>query len=81
MAGAKGYPLDGHINRVLCGKTIENVTKDGRMLAIQCTTGEIFRIAWATPNGVGVEGEPCLVKVDVSLIVPSAGIVGAAKAI
>lgn len=75
----RGYPLDGHINRELSGKVIENVTKDGRMLWIECTTGERFCIAWATPNGVGIEGEPCLVKADVSIIAPSVSFTGTAS--
>lgn len=72
----QGAPLDGHINRVLEGKTIENVTKDGRTLQIKCTNGEIWGIAWATPNGVGIEGEPCLVKVDVQVQVAGVGAAG-----
>lgn len=73
----RGRPLDGHINRVLEGKTVERVTKDGRMLIIECTNGERWGIAWATPNGVGIEGEPCLVKVDVSVIAPGVNVFGA----
>jgi len=72
----QGRPLDGHINRVLEGKTIENVTKDGRTLVINCTNGESWGIAWATPNGVGIEGEPCLVTVDVKVLVPGVTVFG-----
>lgn len=74
----QGSPLDGHINRVLEGKTIERVTKDGRLLKIHCTNGEQWAIAWATPNGVGIEGEPCLVQVNVKVVAPSVSVFGAA---
>jgi len=74
----RGRPLDGHINRVLEGKTIERATKNGRALVLEMVGGEKFEIVWATPNGVGVEGEPCLVKVDVLVNVPPAPIFGTA---
>jgi hypothetical protein len=66
----RGYPLDGHINRVLEGKTIKRVLKTGHLMEIELDNGERWGVAWATPNGVGIEGEPCLVKVDVSISVP-----------
>ena len=72
----QGRPLDGHINRALEGKTIERVTKNGRMLVVECDNGERWGIAWATPNGVGIEGEPCLVMVDVVISVPSVDVFG-----
>jgi hypothetical protein len=72
----RGTPLDGHINRVLEGKTINKVIKDGRILQIELTNGERWGIAWATPNGVGIEGEPCLVKVDVALNIAGIDLVG-----
>ena len=72
----RGRPLDGHINRVLEGKTIERVTKNGQMLVVELTNGERWGIAWATPNGDGIEGEPCLVKVDVSIAVPGVSVFG-----
>jgi len=75
----RGRPLDGHINRVLEGKTIERCTKNGRMLVLEMTNGERWGIAWATPNGVGIEGEPCLVKVDVCIAVPAVDALGAAN--
>ena len=75
----RGRPLDGHINRVLEGKTIELATKNGRMLVLEMTNGEKWGIAWATPNGVGVEGEPCLVKVDVKVKVPMVSVFGEAN--
>jgi len=77
----KGYPLDGHINRELIGKTITNVTKDGRFLWVEMTTGERFCIAWATPNGVGIEGEPCLVKADVKVSVAPVSFSGIASTV
>lgn len=65
-----GRPLDGHVNRVLEGKTIETATKDGRLLWLQMTNGERFALAWANPEtGEGAPGEPCLVKVDVAVSV------------
>ena len=76
----RGRVLDGHINRVLEGKTVERAEKDGRMLILHMTTGERFNIAWANPNtGEGTLGEPCLVKVDVGIIVPAAPMRGAAS--
>ena len=79
MSTVQGRPLDGHINRCLEGKTIERVEKNGRFLTICCVGGERFQIAWATPNGVGVDGEPCLVKVDVQVVLPQASMVGVAR--
>ena len=75
----RGQPLDGHINRVLEGKVIKRAIKNGRMLELEMENGERFQIAWATPNGVGIEGEPCLVRVDVGLSVPSVDIFGSAN--
>ncbi len=72
----RGYPLDGHINRVLEGKTIKRALKNGRVLELEMENGERWGIAWATPNGVGIEGEPCLVKVDVKIAVPSVSLEG-----
>jgi hypothetical protein len=74
----RGRPLDGHINRVLEGKTVERATKNGRMLVLEMTNGEKWGIAWATPNGAGIEGEPCLVKVDVVVTAPSVSMFGKA---
>ena len=74
--GARVQTLDGHINRVLEGKTVECVTKDGHNLVIHCTNGERWAITWATKNGVGIEGEPCLAKVDVSIMIPGASVFG-----
>lgn len=74
-----GRPLDGHINRVLEGKTISKATKDGRMLILECTNGERWGIAWADPNtGDASLGEPCLVKVDVQVMLPGVNVFGAA---
>ena len=70
----RGYPLDGHINRVLEGKVIRRALKNGRILELEMDNGERWGIAWATPNGVGIEGEPCLVKVDVQIAVPGVSI-------
>lgn len=75
----QGRLLDGHINRVLEGKTIERATKDGRMLVLEMENGERWGIAWATENGVGIEGEPCLVRVDVKIAVPSVAVFGEAN--
>ena len=74
----RGRPLDGHINRILEGKTIETAEKDGRMLILHMTNGERWGIAWTDDNGVGFLGEPCLVKVDVRVMAPSVSIFGAA---
>lgn len=73
-------PLDGHINRVLEGKTLERVTKDGQFLTLWMTNGERWSIAWTTPHGEGYVGEPCLVRVDVSVVAPSVGAFGACGA-
>ena len=70
----RGYRLDGLINRELVGKQIERVTKDGVFLVIECVGGEQFKIAWTNPNGEVIKGEPCLVKVDVDILVPGATI-------
>lgn len=67
----KGRVLDGHINRVLEGKQIESVTKNGTMLIINCTNGEQWGIAWVNPETAeAIKGEPCLVKVDVKVMLP-----------
>lgn len=72
--------LDGHVNRALEGKTVVRALKDGRFLDLEMTTGETFRIAWASPNGDGYVGEPCLVRVDVAITVSgvlAGGVAGA----
>lgn len=67
-------PLDGHINRVLEGKTVEFAEKDGRMLILHMTNGERWGIAWVNPETAeGYLGEPCLVKVDVRIAVSGVG--------
>jgi hypothetical protein len=72
--------LDGHINRVLEGKTVERAEKDGRMLILHMTNGERWGIAWADPEtGEGHLGEPCLVRVDVRVVVPGARAMAAAS--
>lgn len=74
--------LDGHIHRVLEGKTVLRATKNGRFLVLEMTTGERFSIAWADANtGEGAPGEPCLVRVDVALQVPGVTISGEARAV
>lgn len=76
----RGRPLDGHISRVLEGKTIELAEKDGKMLILHMTNGERWGIAWAnSETGEGFIGEPCLVKVDVRVMVPSVSVFGAAN--
>jgi hypothetical protein len=77
----RGYPLDGHINRVLEGKVIKRALKNGRLLELELENGERWGIAWVTPNGVGIEGEPALVKVDVAITVPGVSIFGDAASI
>jgi len=77
----RGYPLDGHINRVLEGKVIRRALKNGRTLELEMDNGERYQIAWATSNGLGVDGEPCLVKVDVAVAVPSVDLFGETRAI
>lgn len=77
----RGYPLDGHINRVLEGKTIKRVLKNGHLMEVELDNGERWGIAWATKNGVGIEGEPCLVKVDVQIAVPGVTIEGISAAL
>lgn len=72
----RGTPLDGHINRALEGKTVKRALKNGRVLELEMTNGERWGIAWATLNGVGIEGEPCLVRVDVKVAVPGASVFG-----
>jgi|SRR5688572_9614448 len=57
--------LDGEINRALEGKTVSGVAKDGLAMAIFCTNGEQWVIAWADfVKGVGFPGEPAIVAVD-----------------
>lgn len=74
-----GRPLDGHINRVLEGKTIERATKNGQVLVLEMTNGERWGIAWANPNtGEGSPGEPCLVRVDVKIMLPGVDVFSAA---
>lgn len=75
----RGQPLDGHINRVLEGKVIKRALKNGHLLELEMDSGERFQIAWATPNGVGIEGEPCLVRVDVGLTVSAVELFGTAN--
>lgn len=75
-----GRPLDGHINRVLEGKTVERATKDGQMLILEMTNGERWGIAWANPNtGEGTPGEPCLVKVDAKIRLEGVSVFGEAR--
>jgi hypothetical protein len=71
----KGRPLDGHINRVLEGKTIRRAEKSGIALILEMTNGERWHIAWATPEGQPIKGEPCLVNVNV-VVVPESVFAG-----
>jgi len=71
----KGLPLDGHITRVLEGKTIHHAEKDGICLILHMENGERWHIAWADPNtGKPIAGEPCLINVNV--VVTPEGSVG-----
>ena len=72
-------PLDGHINRVLQGKTIEKCYKNGTHLILRMTNGEEWAIRWADPNGDVIKGEPCLYKVNVRVTVPQASVFGKAN--
>jgi hypothetical protein len=75
-----GRPLDGHINRVLEGKTVERATKDGQLLILEMTNGERWGIAWANPDtGEASPGEPCLVKVDATICVEGVSVFGDAR--
>lgn len=76
----RGRPLDGHINRVLEGKKITKALKNGTMLVLEMENGERWGIAWANPEtGEAAPGEPCLVKVDVQVIIPSVSVFGGAQ--
>lgn len=57
-------PVDGHIDRLLSGKTVERVTKDGTFWCIETTEGNVFRFALADDQGNLLKGEPVLVRVD-----------------
>jgi hypothetical protein len=57
--------LDGEISRALEGKTVAGVAKDGLSMAIFCSNGEQWVVAWADfIKGVGFQGEPAIVAVD-----------------
>ena len=65
-------PLDGHVNRVMSGKTVDMVTKDGTSCTFHMTSGELFELTWADENGDSVKGEPILVRVNVRIALPAA---------
>jgi hypothetical protein len=68
------------IHRSLSGKMVARALKDGQYLSLEMTSGEIFRLAWVSPNGDGYVGEPRLVRVDVSITIPGVGAGGLAGA-
>jgi hypothetical protein len=61
----EGRDLDGIISRVLEGKTVRGVSKDGVYMTIHCTNGERWAIGWADfTAGKGFAGEPSIVSID-----------------
>lgn len=57
--------LDGEISRVLEGRTVLAVAKDGQSMTIMCTNGEQWCIAWADfIKGEGFNGEPAIVAIN-----------------
>jgi len=55
--------VDGLINSMLEGKTIDKAFKDGRHLIIHTTDGHEIYIAWQ-------EGEPVHIKTSVRVVMP-----------
>ena len=66
------FPKDGHIHKALAGQTVESIRSDGRTLIVQCSFWRFRRITWT--GG----GEPCLMKVDVVVTLPSVDVFGTA---
>ena len=63
-------PIDGSVNALLAGRTVQAAMKNGLMLTIACTDGTETPICWIN-DGAPVAGEPCLVNVDVVVKVTS----------
>jgi len=61
-----------NITAHLAGKTIEVALTDGEVLLLRTTDGHEFRIKW-------IDGEPCMVGVDVRIFVAMPGLFGEAR--
>ena len=61
-----------NITANIAGRTIEAALTDGSLLILRTTDGHEFRIEWK-------DGEPCLVGVDVKILVQVPGLTGAVK--
>lgn len=60
---------DGGIHHALVGKTIESARTDGLTLIVACVGGRSYGLAWVDPaTRQRVRGEPCLVKVDATIM-------------
>jgi hypothetical protein len=61
-----------NITAHMAGKVLEQALTDGKTLVLRTTDGHEFRIQW-------IDGEPCLVGVDVRIIVALPGLGGVAN--
>jgi len=67
--------VDGSVHRALEHRTIESARTDGEILYLQCADGRRYGLAWVNPETKErVRGEPCLLKVDVSVKLGSVNI-------
>lgn len=72
-------PIGEVIHPQLKGKEVAEVLRDGHFLRLRMTNGQEFCIGWRDENGDPVKGFPHLDRVDVRLIMPSAGAAGTAR--
>ena len=75
--GSQGH-LGGWITTHLQGRTIESLMQDGTWLVLRFTDGHEARIGWQDTKGNQLKGEPFLENLDVRILVPGAGLGGAA---
>ena len=61
---------DGQLNRLLAGKHLARVEKDGHFLTLVCSDGHAVRIAWRSDDGATMQGEPYLAHIDVRIALP-----------
>lgn len=61
-----------NITANMAGKTLEAAYTNGDMLMLRTTDGHEYRIKW-------VDGEPCLMGIDVRILVQLPGMLGEAN--
>jgi hypothetical protein len=59
-----GVSVDGHLTKILAGKTIESMARDGQSLVLKTTDHQAVSIGFVQA-GEFPRGEPCLLRVDV----------------